>query len=323
MQNFVYMKDFYKSLKPKETEAFNIKTYFDIMFDTLNSMFDWEGLPESMPARFLEGYLHAFGHVSVGKINDVLYCGQGGLTGDVDAYGEGTEVLLTTPIGSTRGARSIDMVYGRNNDSATPDSILWLTVHYLSEIAISLDCNITYARLLPIPVVNDDKTKVAIEQTVEALKAGKFGAVLSDNILDVIEGDLKQVNLSDVKNVDRIPYLSRLFDDVLKQFYNFYGQNLQTINQGSQTNEDELHGMDSTSRILTDNMLKCRKELSEDLNRIFGLNTSVKYSRAWENEIKSTDARAEILEKEVENLEDPNESEDQEGAEGDDNDRTD
>lgn len=323
MQNFVYMKDFYKSLKPKETEAFNIKTYFDIMFNTLNSMFEWEGLPESIPVRFLEGYLHTFGHVSVGKINDVLYCGQGGLTGDVDAYGEGTEVLLTTPIGSTRGARSVDMAYGRNNDSATPDSILWLTVHYLSEIAISLDCNITYARLLPIPVVNDDKTKVAIEQTVEALKDGKFGAVLSDNILDVIEGDLKQVNLSDVKNVDRIPYLSRLFDDVLKQFYNFYGQNLQTINQGSQTNEDELHGMDSTSRILTDNMLKCRKELSEELNRIFGLDTSVKYSKAWENEIKSTDARAEILEKEVENLDDPNESGDQEGVEGDGNDRVD
>ena len=322
MQNFVYMKDFYKSLKPKETEAFNIKTYFDIMFNTLNSMFEWEGLPDSIPARFLEGYLHAFGHVSVGKINGKLYCGQGGLTGDVDAYGEGTEVLLTTPIGSTRGARSVDMVYGRNNDSATPDSILWLTVHYLSEIAISLDCNITYARLLPIPVVNDDKTKVAIEQTVEALKAGKFGAVLSGNILDVIEGDLKLVNLSDVKNVDRIPYLSRLFDDVLKQFYNFYGQNLQTINQGSQTNEDELHGMDSTSRILTDNMLKCRKELSEELNRIFGLQTSVHYSKAWENEIKSTDARAKILEKEAENLEDLNESEDQEG-ESDGNDGTD
>lgn len=323
MTNFVYMKDFYKALKPKETEAFNVKVYFDILFNTLNSMFEWEGLPDSIPARFLEGYLHAFGHVSVGEIDGTLYCGQGGLTGSVDAYGEGTEVLLTTPIGSTRGERSVNMAYGRNNDSASADSILWLTVHYLSEIAISLNCNITYARLLPIPVVNDDKTKIAIDETVAALKDGKFSAVVSDNILDVIEGDLKLVNLSDVKNVDRIPYLSRLIDDVLKQFYNFYGQNLQTINQGSQTNEDELHGMDSTARILTDNMLKCRQELSEDLNRIFGLNTSVKYSKAWENEIKSTDARAELLEKEVENTEDSDKGGDQEGETGDVNDRVD
>lgn len=83
----------------------------------------------------------------------------------------------------------------------------------------------------------------------------------------------------------------------------FYGYNLKTINQGSQTNEDELHGSDTVSRLYQEVRLKHRQKMIDDLNKTFGLNASVRFNKALENEVKKNDLDMEKAEKEVEVLE--------------------
>ena len=49
---------------------------------------------------------------------------------------------------------------------------------------------------------------------------------------------------------------------------------------------DEVHANDSMSLILTTQALRCREQMCEDVNALFGTNWSVKLSECWEDEIE-------------------------------------
>jgi hypothetical protein len=118
------------------------------------------------------------------------------------------------------------------------------------------------------------------------LDEGELSAFVSKNVLAKEMGtDSPEVfNLSDVKDVDKLQYLSRYYDDVLKRFFNYYGQALQNQNKSAQSISDELHGMDSVSFIIPLQILNCRKALCQQINDIFGLDVDVDFSLAWKLE---------------------------------------
>ena len=145
-----------------------------------------------------------------------------------------------------------------------------------------------------------------MEQALQkAAENGDTETVVSENILAKELGldGIQKLDLTDVTKVDKLQYLSKMFDDILKRFFMFYGYNLKTINQGSQTNEDELHGSDTVSRLYQEVRLKQRKRMIDDLNMTFGLNASVRFNKALDNEVKKNDLEMEKEEKEVEVLE--------------------
>ena len=52
----------------------------------------------------------------------------------------------------------------------------------------------------------------------------------------------------------------------------------------AQQTEMEINGTTSVSMIVPYNMLKCRQEMVDNINRIFGTNITVKFAKAWEHE---------------------------------------
>ena len=278
--------DIFNTLKSKYQNEVRYFTHFNTLFNSLLEMFTWHNLPDTIPKRFLESILHTTGQVFVAKINGEIYATQGTLCGEVDAYGMGTECISVTPIGETRGKRGIDIAYGINNDTASPDTLTYWICHLLGETDKSLQLNIMYSRYLPIPKVHDTKDKVAFDEILEKLKDGELKAFASRNILsDEFENNgTETFNITDVERSDKIQHLSRLYDDLFKRFYNVYGQPLQTQNKSSQTLSDEIHGMDSVSFIIPLQMYKCRLALADEINRIFGTDISVTFSEAWQYE---------------------------------------
>ena len=277
--------DVYNVLRTKAANDLRYSTYFDILLNTLVDMFDYDGLPDTIPKRFLELYLHTYGQVFVSKIKGEIYATGGTLSGEIDAYGLGTDAIAVCPIGQAEGKRDIDIVYGINNDTATPDMLIYWIAHLMQECDNSLEHNIIYSRLLPIPKVADEKDKQAFDDILDKLIKGELKAFASKNILAEELGDgVDVINISNVDKVDKLQYLSRFADDILKKFYNFYGQPINSQNKSAQSISDELHGMDSVSFILPIQMLKCRQKMCDDINRIFGLNVSVRFSTSWELE---------------------------------------
>ena len=280
--NIYNPQDVYNILRTKAANDLRYNTYFDILLNTLLEMFEYDGLPETIPQRFLELYLHTYGNVFISKINGDIYATGGTLSGEIDAYGLGTDAITVCPIGQAQGKRDIDIVYAINNSTASPDMLVYWIAHLLQENDNSLEHNIIYSRLLPIPKVSDEKDKQAFDDIIDKLIKGDLKAFASKNILaDELGEGTEVLNISDANKVDKLQYLSRFADDILKKFYNFYGQPINSQNKSAQSISDEIHGMDSVSFILPIQMLKCREKMCEDINRIFGLNVSVKFSTTW------------------------------------------
>lgn len=288
MKNVFRPGDVYNIMKTKQKNDTRYVTFFTMLWDVLLEMFEWKNLPDTMPKRFLESILHTYGEVFVcrEKGTENVIASYGTLSGEVDCYGLGTDCIATYPGNSVNGKRGIDIAYGINNDTATPDMLTYWIAHLLGEISKSEELNVRYSRLLPIPKLNDEKDKSAFNDIIKKLDEGELSAFVSKNVLAKEMGnDSPEVfNLSDVKDVDKLQYLSRYYDDVLKRFFNYYGQALQNQNKSAQSISDELHGMDSVSFIIPLQMLNCRKALCQQINDIFGLDVDVEFSPAWKLE---------------------------------------
>lgn len=288
--NCFSVSDIYKYLKPKQQNKVRYLTYLNMFLNILLDMFEWEGLPETIPARFLEMILHSKGEVFIGREKEdaPLVAAIGSLSGEIDDYSMGTECVAVTPCQSLEGKRNIDIAYGINNKTATPDTLLYWLSHMLAENDRSMELVSIYARLLPIPKVRDEKDKQMFDELITKLIDGDPKAFASRNALAEAlgedGGDI--LDITDPEQTDKLQYLSRFADDIIKRFYNFYGQPLQTQNKAAQSISDELHGMDSVSFILPLQMLQCRQALADNINNIFGLEVSVRFSQPWEIEYR-------------------------------------
>lgn len=317
--NCFSVSDIYGYLKPKQKNKVRYQTYFNMFLNILLDMFEWEGLPETVPARFLEMILHSRGEVFVGRENedDPLVAAIGSLSGEIDDYSMGTECVAVTPCQSLQGKRNIDIAYGINNKTATPDTLLYWLSHMLAENDLSMELVSTYARLLPVPKVRDEKDKQMFDELIDKLIAGDPKSFASRNALAEALGDdgTNILNITDPEQTDKLQYLSRFADDIIKRFYNFYGQPLQTQNKAAQSISDELHGMDSVSFILPLQMLQCRQALADNINNIFGLEVSVRFSQPWEIEYRKYVSNDTDQDGQPDTIETPEPSEDPEQTE--------
>ena len=278
--------DAFEYMKNKTQNRVRYATYSNLLFNTMLEMFEWQNLPDTIPKRFLENILHTTGEVFISRINDKLIASHGTLSGEVDEYGLGTECIAVCPRGEAQGKRGIDIAYGINNDSATPDMLIYWIAHLLAESDKSIKLNVIYSRLLKIPKVATDKDKAMFEEILQKVMDGEPKAFASSDSLDLELGaGTETFELTDANKIDKLPYLTQFFEDCLKRFYNFYGQPMQNQNKRAQSISDEIHGQDSVSFILPMQMLKCRQALCEEVNRIFGTHISVDFSPVWKVEL--------------------------------------
>lgn len=255
----------------------------------LLSMFVYDNLPDTLPAWLIETMLITDGVCGVCRMDDGnLYTGTGGYCGDVVNFLPTEYQITNVGVGSKRGKIGTDFAVGRNNSTWSPDWYVMQTADILTEIDTSERCNVLFSRLLRIPKVKDSAEKKAVEECVKALMDGRFAAVTSSNVLqDLVDTDSnnKFLDLADVKDVDHLQYLNQYRDNVVKRYYQIYGQGMQTTAKMAQQTTDELHGSDTVACINVMDRLKCREEFVETINKIFGTNISVKFSECWQDSV--------------------------------------
>jgi len=278
--------DAFDFMKSKTQNKVRYATYSNLLFNTMLEMFEWKNLPDSIPKRFLENILHATGEVFISRINDKLIASHGTLSGEVDEYGLGTDCIAVCPRGQAEGTRGVDIAYGINNDTATPDMLIYWIAHLLAETDKSIKLNVIYSRLLKIPKVSNESDRAMFEEILKKVMDGEPKAFASKDSLDLELGaGTECFELTDSNKIDKLPYLTQFFEDCLKRFYNFYGQPMQNQNKRAQSISDEIHGQDSVSFIIPMQMLKCRQALCDEVNRIFGTDISVDFSPVWKVEL--------------------------------------
>ena len=84
----------YSNMKSKQKTNYLNITYFSNMLETLISMFEYKGLPETVDTSFLEQYLIAEGVASIAKTDSGEWIAvRGGLAGNINPYGLGTDFV--------------------------------------------------------------------------------------------------------------------------------------------------------------------------------------------------------------------------------------
>lgn len=305
---------YYNLMKDKCQKEFHRRAHWFNLFNVLQSMFEWNGLPDTIMQEQLESVLISNGSVGVGKYGSELWCGYGSYCGDVRGFLPSEYQFAVQGVGDVRGNWKDEISVGWNNATFTPDLLLMQYSSILTEIDTSEKCNLLFSRLLRIPKVKDQKEKIQMEEAIQNILDGKITALASDNLHDIRDvldrGYMKDDNfldLCDTRDVDKLQYLAQYRENILKRFFQMYGISSQVTTKVAQQNNDEIHANDDVSMTLFMQRFKYRKKLAEDMNQKFGLNVSVKLSDAWQ------DSYDEIIKEEEERINSPDEKE------GDDN----
>lgn len=274
----------YANMKEKYKNYERHNTHGDFLTVAECTMFEYEGFPETVDTRFIELYLLTNGACGFGKVeNGDLIVTPSHPCGEPNYYGIGTRLIGATPRGRYEGIIGETTAYGYNNRLGLPDFEIMHTADILAETDTSIDLNILYSRYLPIPVCHDEKTKTALNSVLENLKKG-ISTVISGNILRKLEtggSEIEVVDITDVKNSDKIQYLTHLKDDVFRQFFTYRGQCNNGTGKMAQQTKEEITGDLSISFILPIEMLNERQKMCNMVNKVFGLNTKVKFSTPW------------------------------------------
>ena len=293
---------FFKSHKAKFTKDYRTAIYWLYLWQGALNAFEYKGLPDSLPAEYVEGILLTNGICGVGEHNGTLYATSGGYYGNINGY------IPTKYKGAIQGIGSIDgdaispaiydipdtespVIVGWNNAMQAPDIDIYDTALALAEGRTSEDINIIFSRLLRIPIAKDSKEKAIIDSAIKAIINGNIEAVTSatKSLETEINGvsERQFLDLVDVKDTDKLQYLNQYMDNVLKRYMQRHGHAMQITSKLAQQTNAEMHGADDISMIYPLEQLKYRKRFIDDLNKYYGekynFNASVEFGELLKN----------------------------------------
>ena len=282
------MNIFYNKHKERYLKE-NRQLYHWLYFwNFMQAQFVYKGLPETLPAEYIEGILMTTGMVGVGEIEGKLYAASGGYVGQLNGYlpedwegaVQGKQTIrgfAVGPAADTEGIEEKDtkkIVVGWNNAMRSPDIDIFDLANTLTEIQTSEDINLMFSRLLRIPIARNSKEKAIIESAIKAIIEGKIEAVSSavDSLENLVNGEkpMQFLDLVDAKDVDKLQYLNQFNENKLKRFFHRHGFSYNVTNKLAQQSNAEMHGGDDVCIVYPLQQFDYRKKFIEMLNDTFG-----------------------------------------------------
>lgn len=263
------------------------RNYIMYMLNRTQRLFEYKGLPDTIPQRMLEFMLQINGFACFAKHNGKLYAFYGGLGGEPDEYYRPTTCVVSNPALKFSDTFKIheNCVIVRN------DSFLYGLIPLFSRYATAMvendisfrmaSINSRIEMLLSAP---DDATKKAAEKFLEDLCDGKLGVIAENAFLDGIKA--QEVGRTMRTFTDLIEYQQYLkaswFNEIgLNANYNMKREKLSTTE--SQMNNDALLP-------LVEDMLENRRQCIEEVNEMFGTEISVDFASSWEKLIEEMES---------------------------------
>lgn len=291
----------FRQLKEKTKEYFTDRDYESVILNMLCSMFEYNGVYEGFYKPKVEMSLLACGKVATLKKGNKLITVPIFPRDLPNENGQYVNYIGHDDIGNVYEHITIDnAAIGFNNTLGIPDMNIERYVELLTDIDISLKAGIRNSRNNPIPTAKDSKTKTALDEIIKLQDVGKTGVVLDSNVLsELVDGSksIDIINLSDPTTADKLQYLSKLHDDLIRRLATVYGHDFNGSPKSAQQSVEEIKGSESFSWILPYDMLKSRQEWIKQINDKFGYNMTVKFSPTWEvqfNKFKQLDDKDDI-----------------------------
>ena len=272
-----------------------VNTYIRYMLNRLQSMFKWDGLPDTIPERSLELYLMIGGHACFAKWDNTLYVFQGGLGGEPDAYYMPTIYTVANPaLKMSKMLRIGEDCVVVPNDSMYIGLIPLCSRYATALVENDLSINIASinSRIISMISAGDDRTKVSAEKFLSDITDGKQGVIAENVFLDGI----RVQPYGNTSNSNLITNLIELEQYIKASWFNDLGLNANYNMKRESLNSSESALNNDMLLPLIDDMLKHREQACKKVNAMFGTNISVSLSSSWEDNQEEVDAEQENLE---------------------------
>lgn len=280
-----------------------IHQYVHYMLDRTNSMFEWKGLPDTIPAYMLELYLQIFGYAAFVKVDEQrdirspyklkfkpgVHIFWGGIGGERDIYYRPRMFIASNP----RLEKSIQstIIYKGDDlegiespcvlmrDDTNYMGLLPLFNRYAAQM-VENDISIRSAQInaraqVGISTSNDREAESA-RKYLDNLEAGKLATIAEGNLLDGIS-----VANVGTQSANVIIQLIELQQYLKASWFNDLGLNANFNMKREYISREEIGSQTDVLLPLVDDMLDCRREAAELLSEVFQLTVKVEKNSAW------------------------------------------
>lgn len=260
-------------------------------------IFEYEGLPETIPQKDLELILLVEGHGVITKVDGELYCFRAGLGGIPNVYYLPTIAVVANPalkyskslkIGSECVLIKNDSLYKGIMDIITQASYL------LAQCDMSFKWCAINSRVPALVSAGNDQTKLDIDTMFDQIEKGEKLAVIADKDL------ISKMQVSPYANQEKdITSLIELKQYIMGIMFQDLGIKAPFNMKREAINEAEAALSDDLLLPYVDEMLITRQLWVEDVNRMYGTNITVKLNSAWEEVIKRKELAEDLIRSEI------------------------
>lgn len=258
----------------------NVKLSNQYMLAKTLSMFDYEGLPDSIPEQELERILQEKGFAFIYEWGDSLIAFSGALSGETDEYNRPSEInIVNHRLNRTRTVKIADGVLICNDDYKL--GILDLIDKYntlINENEISLMMATYNNRVQKIISASDDGTKESALQYLKKVESGELAVIGESPFLE----DLK-VQGANISNSQSLSSMIEYNQYLKASLLNELGIQANTNNKKERLITAEIEQDKELLYPLVNNMFYNRYQGIQELNAKHGLNVTVSYGSVWKD----------------------------------------
>lgn len=256
----------------------NLSTKNKYMLTRTISMFDYEGLPKTIPEDELEKMLQTHGYAFITEVEGDLYAFTGSFGGELDVYDNHTEITINNVALKFNKTLNIldDGVLMVNDDLQLGLNHLYNYYNsFLVENDITLLLDNINNRIQTLISATDDNTVESAKEFLENIYDGDLGVIADNAIFEGLKvNNTQRMSTSTNSLIEFQQYIkATLFNEVgLNANFNMKRERL-TAGE-VEMNAENLYP-------LVDNMLHVREEKLEFLNEKYDLNVTVEFGSVW------------------------------------------
>lgn len=259
------------------------RTLFDKYKLVCVNVWEWTGLPEWIPERHLEGLLFRRGFAGFFKDPTMSHmCLEADPTGHVNVIGD----PLRYRVHGFNYQREVDadnIVIIRNNKLAIPtEPFILHYVNKITEAERTMDVNMKACKT-PVIFACDDKDVLTFKRIFQQVD-GNVPAIFADKGLNLDAITTFQTGVKFLGN-EVMDYKRSVESDLLT----FIGQNNTPVDKKERLITDEAEANDQLIDSFAELQLQARQEACEEINKLFGLQVSVKRRQPVEKPVETVE----------------------------------
>lgn len=257
----------------------NIDNFIRYMLARTLQMFEYNGLPKTIPQKELERLLQVQGYAFITEHEGEIYAFSGSLGGKPGVYGEPSEIVISNPALNFNKTLNLEKDGVLINNDDVRQGLIPLISKYatiLNENEITMILSTINRRVNNLISVNDSNTAESAKQYLKGLEAGNIGYIMENRLYE----SLKTKTVSET-NSTRLVELIELQQYIKASLYNELGLNSNFNMKRERLIKPEVEMNTSSIYPLVDNMLECRQKAVDKINKKYGTSITVEFASSW------------------------------------------